>query len=395
MTRVTPPPGEGVHVLHVITSTDTGGAERMLERVCRYLRQRDWTTSVICLRHEGVIGARLRDAGVPVVSLDIGRGRPTWAAWRRLRQVVAQARPGILQGWMFHGDLAALLTRSVPRQRPALAWNVRGSLADLNGVPRLTRGIIRLNALMSSRADAVIYNSHASRSEFERIGYARERGMVIPNGFDTSGFAFDEAGRSRYRNDWRIDEDCFVFGCVARYDPLKNHRGLIESFAAVHRDHARSRLVLVGPGIAPDNLQLRIDLERCGVRDSVILVGETNDVPALLSAMDAFCLVSTAEGFPNALGEAMACARVCITTDVGDAALLVGNEGRVIAPGDATALTATMRSLIGMPSAERTALGLRARARVVEHFTIERVGERYAELYRTLLRSRRERLSGG
>lgn len=367
----------------------------MLERVCRYLLQNDWTTKVICLRREGVIGARMREAGVPVVSLDIGRGRPTWAAWGRLRKAVAEARPGVLQGWMFHGDLAALLARSAAEGPPALAWNVRGSLADLNGVPRLTRGIMRFNAQMSSRPDVIVYNSSASRRDFERIGYAQAHATVIPNGFDTGGFAFDAAGRNRYRSDWQLADDNFVFGCVARYDPLKNHRGLIESFASVHQQHPGSRLVLVGPGIAADNVQLRSDLERCRVRDAVVLLGESNDVPALLSAMDAFCLVSTAEGFPNALGEAMACGRVCITTDVGDAALLVGHEGWVIPPGEPAVLTATMQSVIAMSAAERKALGLRARARIVESFTIERVGERYAALYRALLRSRCERNSGG
>jgi glycosyltransferase involved in cell wall biosynthesis len=79
-----------------------------------------------------------------------------------------------------------------------------------------------------------------------------------------------------------------------------------------------------------------------------------------------FCSSSLTEGFPNVIGEAMACARHCVVTDVGDSALVVGDTGVVVPSDDAQAMSA---GLLDRLNAAET-LNLRARQRILENFTV-------------------------
>jgi glycosyltransferase involved in cell wall biosynthesis len=102
--------------------------------------------------------------------------------------------------------------------------------------------------------------------------------------------------------------------------------------------------------------------------------------------MDVFCLSSGwGEGFPNVLGEAMACGVPCVATDVGDSAHVLGDTGRVVPPRDPEALAAAWKSLLAIPRGVRQTLGERGRQRVIEHFSLEAVVHQYEELYQGLV----------
>jgi glycosyltransferase involved in cell wall biosynthesis len=108
-------------------------------------------------------------------------------------------------------------------------------------------------------------------------------------------------------------------------------------------------------------------------------------VERLLAAADVVvCSSAFGEGFSNALGEGMACGLPAVATDVGDAALIVGDTGLIVPPQDPHALAAAIRTLAGEGAAARAERGTRARARIVANFGMKRAIERYAELYASL-----------
>jgi glycosyltransferase involved in cell wall biosynthesis len=96
---------------------------------------------------------------------------------------------------------------------------------------------------------------------------------------------------------------------------------------------------------------------------------------------------SYGEGFPNVLGEAMACGAPCVTTDVGDSALVVGDAGRVVKPNDPEALAGAINDLLSLPASARQQLGAAARARIEAHFSLASVARQYAELYASLAKA--------
>jgi len=90
------------------------------------------------------------------------------------------------------------------------------------------------------------------------------------------------------------------------------------------------------------------------------------------------------EAFPLVIGEAMACGTTCVVTDVGDSALIVGETGKVVAPGDPEALAEAWQGLIEAGPEVRRRLGMAARRRVQEHFGLPAIVERYQAIYTQL-----------
>ncbi|MCH8077882.1 MAG: glycosyltransferase, partial [SAR324 cluster bacterium] len=113
-----------------------------------------------------------------------------------------------------------------------------------------------------------------------------------------------------------------------------------------------------------------------GLSDALHWAGPRGDLPAVHNALDVFTLSSSfGEGFPNALGEAMACGTPCVATDVGDAARIAGKEGRVVEPGNPEALAGAWLEIARMDAGQRREAGRRAVERIQEHFTLARMIE--------------------
>jgi glycosyltransferase involved in cell wall biosynthesis len=87
------------------------------------------------------------------------------------------------------------------------------------------------------------------------------------------------------------------------------------------------------------------------------------------------------EGFPNVVAEAMACETPCVVTDVGDAAAIVGTTGEVVPPRDPVRLGQAIVDVLSAPAATRAATGQHARARIAEHFSVERMVQAYSDIY--------------
>lgn len=364
-------------VLHVITGLGLGGAERALHTLLTGGLATRFDCRVISLTDEGHYGPLLRAAGVPVDALGLAPGRPTPAAAIRLMRAVRAAAPDIVQGWMYHGDLAATLGRRLAAPGAALAWNIRMSLETGRRMKASTRAVIRVGAWLSGGPDAIIYNAARAREEHEQDGYAAARGVIAPNGFDAERWRPDPSARARLIAELGLPEHAVLIGFVGRGHAHKDPANLFAAFSATARTHPDARLLCVGEGLR--------DFPGAGADPKrVVFLGRRFDVERLMPGFDLLCLSSAVEGFPNVIGEAMACGTPCVTTDVGDAATIVGDTGWVAPPGDPAALGAALSRAMTASTQERRARGWAARARIQACYSLDAVVDQYQALYRRL-----------
>ena len=366
-----------IHVVHVISDLDTGGAEVMLARLVRGMDRTRFANQVVSLTTDGELGKELKAAGIPVESLGMRRARADVGGLFRLIRLLREARPALVQSWLYHADLLAVLASRVTGN-PPLVWNLRCSDMDLSHYPGQTRWVLRALALCSRIPAAVVVNSEAGQALHERAGYRPRRWAVIPNGVDVEQFRPDAAARQRLRSELDLPADAIVVTMVARVDPMKDHDTFLEAAGRVARARADAYFMLIGK----DTPALFLKAAGQGLTGRMKLLGLRTDVDRLLPGADLACLSSAfGEGFPTVLAEAMACGVPCVTTDVGDARAIVGETGLVVPRHEPAALAGAMQDLINRGPAGRAILGQAARARIEKSYALPRIIEQYQSLY--------------
>jgi glycosyltransferase involved in cell wall biosynthesis len=371
-------------ILHITTTLGTGGAERMLLNLVAGGDPSEFQHGVIGLRRGGMLADPLRQAGADVWNCGLQAGHLSLAAALRVRGVLSAFQPDVVQGWMYHGNLAACLVKTMPVRAPVI-WGIHHSIDEIKNEKRLTRGLIRLGARTSGWPGKIVYVSRLSHRQHSAIGYSSRQATIIPNGFDSARFRPRPNAGEELRRALGVSPDVVLLGKVAVVRPMKDHANLLQAGALLKAQGLRFHLMLIGQRTTEDNADLMQLIEGAGMRDRVSLLGERHDMPALLAGLD-ILVVSSAwgEAFPIVLGEAMASGVPCVTTDVGDSAWIVGDTGVVVPPRDPAALAEGIARLVTMNVECRRYLGRRARARVKSNFELSDIIRRYYDLYREI-----------
>ncbi|MCK9241490.1 glycosyltransferase, partial [Desulfocurvus sp.] len=327
-----------IRVLHLITGLNTGGAEMMLTKLVAGMDPAGFEPHVVTLLGEGPLAARVRAAGASVESLGLARGRVAPSAVWRLTRLLRRVRPDVVQTWLYHADLLGLVAARLARVG-RVVWNLRCSNMDFAHSGRLTRYTVAACARLSSLPDAVVANSRVAVDVHRALGYRPRRVEVIPNGFDMHRFAPDPAARGSVRAELGVAPGAPLVGMVARFDPQKDHATFLRAARAVADARPDAQFVLLGDGVQADNPEMAALVRAAAPGLRPHLLGRRDDVARLAAALDVAVLSSAyGEGFPNVVGEAMACGVPCVVTDTGDSAAVVGGTGRVVPPRDAPAL---------------------------------------------------------
>ncbi len=245
-------------------------------------------------------------------------------------------------------------------------------MLDLEHYDWFSRLALRIERSLSRFADLIIVNSQAGRRFAIEHGFPKNKLVMIPNGIDTDRFHPDPVSRHRVRTEWGIMENEKLVGLVARLDPIKDHQNFLRSAALLARERLDVRFVCVGDGSPAYRDRLHVLSRKLGLEKRLIWAGARSDVPAVFTALDVAVSSSYGEGFPNVVGEAMACGVPCVVTDVGDSADIVGETGVVVPPRDSEKLAEGVRDCL----AGNRSKSAESRLRVERDFSIERLVER-------------------
>jgi glycosyltransferase involved in cell wall biosynthesis len=369
-------------IIHIITGLSTGGAEMMLYKLLSRMNGDEFDSEVISLTDTGPVSDKIKKLGIPVHALGMKRGKFHPIALVKLSYYLRKKKPDLVQTWLYHSDLIGGLAAKLAGGIRTY-WSIRQSNIDADSNKKSTIWTAKACAQLSLwLPEKIICCSRAALKSHVALGYAKEKMLVVPNGFDLDVFMPDQDARKSVRKELGLDQKTCLVGLVARFDPQKDHYNFIHAAGLIRKKDPSVHFLLCGDGITKENQQLMQWIKQVEINENTHLLGIRQDVSRLVAALDLAVSSSLGEGFPNVIGEAMACAVPCVVTDVGDSALLVGETGRVVAAKNPMALAAAVIELLQASSKFRVALGKQARQRVKNNYSLDSVAIKYEAVYR-------------
>ncbi|MEP7185982.1 MAG: TIGR03088 family PEP-CTERM/XrtA system glycosyltransferase [Rhodanobacter sp.] len=371
-------------IVHVLYRLDTGGMERIIVSLINGTCDR-YRHAVITLTGFGALRAEIEDTVTACLSLQKKPGKD-WRCYFRFWRALRALKPDLVQTYNIGTlDLAPVVKLAGVRQ---LVHAEHGRDATDPGGDRLKyHRLRRWLAPLVGRFVAV--SPDLQQWLVDRVRIKKSKVTYIPNGIDTSTFNTLCGGSESRRllGDFAPPGTLLV-GHIARLDKVKDQAGLINAFKLLQDgDVGKSiscRLVIVGDG--PQRSSLEQQIEKLGLKESVRLLGNRDDVAQLLAECDVFALSSIAEGMPVTLLEAMAAGLPLVATNVGGIASVVKNgvTGTLVPAGDPHKLAEALGVYIADEQL-RYQHGRAGRARVAARFELSTMVDGYVALYDELL----------
>lgn len=369
-------------ILHIIIGLNVGGAENALKRLIEsHLTTPNYQHSVISLTTIGKIGTQLQELGIKIYTLEITSFWNAPLKFLNLIKIIKNNQPDIVHSWMYHADLLGGIAAYLTKHK--IIWSIRNTHATVgSGTASFTKYIMLTCAWLSKYIPKkIVCVANSAISSHNK--YDHSKMLVIPNGYDTEKIIkqSNNISRETFRSSLGIDSNAIVIGSVGRFNDYKDFPTFIETASLLLTAYDNLKFLLIGRNVDTNNNALMILINKTIDPSAFLLLGERNDIPVCLKAMDIFCLHSISEGFPNVLGEAMCIGVPCITTDAGDAALMVRNAKLVSPISDPTALAEKVKSIITLSPEERHEIGAELQRIIKTDYSLQNMQQSYEKLY--------------
>ena len=359
-----------LNVLFLISSMPVGGAEVLLANLVRRMDRERMIPQIGCLKEPGPLGEEL-SSEITVHSHLIKHKYDLTVINRLHRLMKSQAIDAVVTvgagDKMFWGRLAAR------RAKVPVVLSALHSTGWPDGVGRLNRWLTPITdgfiAVAKQHGEFLV--------EFEK--FPRQKVFIVPNGIDAERFQFDDRQRQQLRTEWNINPNAPVVGIVAALRPEKNHLLFLRVAAKVINKIPEAQFVIAGDG--PERKKLEIAVSDHKLANHVHFLGNCNDIPAVLSAIDLFALTSQNEASPVSILEAMACKRPVVAPDVGSISesVLDKKTGYLVEVGNADQMAEKWTELLS-DQAHRRMMGENAREHVEKSGSLDSMTLGYQQL---------------
>lgn len=368
-----------IKVTHLITGLGNGGAESMLYKILKYANYDKYDLQVISMGDEGYYGTKIKALGIKVSTLNLKK--PWYLPKATFNLIKALKDTDVLQTWLYHANLFGLIIGKLMGIK-IIIWGIRQSNVEEGNNKTLTVKIARLCAKLSRFTTYILSNSDSSTDVHVELGYKKEKFKTIYNGFELDRYNYDEISNQELRKELGLRDEIIITN-VARWDVQKDHPTLFKAISILINEYhvINFKLLLCGMNMTSENQALISLIKQHGLENYVILLGIRNDVNRIMSLSDIFVLSSLGEGFPNVLGEAMACMCGVVTTDVGDCKEIVGDCGIIVPKQNPEKLAQGIYRLLQLSKEDLLELGEKARRRIMGNYDIRVITRLYESLY--------------
>ena len=374
-------------IMHLISGGDVGGAKTHVISLLEELSKRN-EVELVCFV-EGPFAQEARDCGINTRVL---KKRSLFHIARELKKYLNNKGFDILH---CHGSKANVVSMLMGKAScPILSTIHSDPRLDYMGRPAANLTIGLLNRVALRRRDGWVAVSHNMKERMEGRGYDGGRMEVIYNGV---GFPkqLPHKPRQEYLRELGVDwnEENIIYGIAARIDPVKDMTTLVKAFAKTVGTCPNARLLIAGIGDQEQEIRA-LAAELCPA-GTVHFAGWVSDMNSFYHALDVNLLTSISETFPYAITEGARMHCCTISTAVGGVPRVVidGETGYLITPGDVDTLAQRMTAVV-RDAKLRAKLGGAIYEKVKNEFSVEAMGVRQEEIYRSVLH-RRDRESRG
>ena len=360
-----------IKLLLLIPTLDRSGAEKQLTLLATHLPRSEFSVHVAALTRSGPYQADLAAAGIAVTVIDKRFKCDPLAYWK-MRRLISDWQPDVLHTWLFaansYGRLAAGARPRFPvvvSERCVDSWKSGWQLW--------------IDRRLAGRTTRLVGNSQSVASFYRELGIPAEKLAVVHNGIDLPEIAAN--ARQDLRRELGIPEQSHVIGFVGRLARQKRVKDLIWAFELIRVLHREVVFVIVGDG--PERASLGQFAHNLDVGQRVKFLGHRDDAQRLLPAFDLFWLASDFEGLSNSVMEAMAAGLPVVASDIlPNRELVVHGQTGYLAPvGDRVAFAQLAERLLIDPGLAGQ-FGAAGRQRIATEFSVARMVEGYAKIYR-------------
>jgi L-malate glycosyltransferase len=359
----------------MINSLETGGSERQFAVLAQNLSREQFELHLGCIRRSGPFA----EAFGPMPEFRLGGSLFGWTSLRtrlRLSRHLRHNRVQIAHAFDFYTNLTL-----IPAARLSRVPVVIGSHRQIGDV--MAPGQFRTQAVVLRWCDAVVCNSHAAAESLAASGMSRDKLVVIGNALPDEVFVPAVPVVPPRAGVVRV-------GMVARMNArYKNHSGFLRVAARIRAAMPEVEFLLAGDG--PLRQELEREAKDLGLAGCVLFLGDCRDVTAVHASMDVAVLTSDSESLSNVILEAMAAGLPVVAYRSGGNPELIDKERGALAANESEFAGAVL-NLLAQPRL-REELGSNARQFAQQNFGLDKVRNRYQELYESLLQKKGQRSS--
>lgn len=280
-----------------------------------------------------------------------------------------------MQTWMYHADVIGGLIGKLSGIKPII-WNIRNGTLPKHASLQM---IVRLAAKLSCWIPSTIISCSKNAILFHNtIGYSNKKFAHIPNGIDCTAFSINKEARKNFKEALKIPEGIKCVGLVARWHAQKDIPTFLKACNLVEKERSDVYFIMAGKNLDTHNQELNKMINSFnGLYEKMLLLGGQTNICSIMNGLDVLCMTSSfGEGFPNVIGEAMACGVNCVATDVGDAGEIIQNMGRITPIGDAQKIAKGILEILDQPKNQN-----QLRQHIIQHYSLEKMTSGYNSLY--------------
>lgn len=369
--------------IHIVSGLGDGGAEAALYRMV--ISNTDEESTVISLSNKSKYGKLLEEKGVTVHALELSFNLYIFFKLYKLYKILRRIQPDVIQTWMYHADLVGGVIGRLSGIKNII-WGVYCTNFVLGETKILTILVIFINSILSRFIPKkIIFCAEEGLRVHKKYGFSRKKLIYIPNGLPHETFTIDTQLNTSLRKENNIKDSDIILGIVGRYSPMKDHLNFIKALGLMLKMKINFTAIFIGENLDIQNHTLVSQIKRYGLEEKVRLLGPRQDIPQLMNLMDLNILSSSfGEGQPTVLCESMLSGTPCISTDIGDSAVIVGDYGWIVPPSDPQKLSDQILKALETMKDEvkwnERVLG--GREHIITKFTIEAMHESYLKVWK-------------